>query len=67
MSGANSHGLLPGLTWQRLAPWLAACAFLLFLPQVFPSGAALTIMNQMAITIIFALAYNMLLGQAGML
>ena len=52
---------------QRLAPWLVACAFLLLLPQIFPSGSALTIMNQMAITIVFALAYNMLLGQAGML
>ncbi|MEP1208958.1 MAG: branched-chain amino acid ABC transporter permease [Rhizobiaceae bacterium] len=48
-------------------PWLIASGFLLLLPQVFPSGAGLTIMNQMAITIVFALAYNMLLGQAGML
>lgn len=62
-----SRAISNGLTWQRLAPWLAAGAFLLLLPQAFPSGAALTIMNQMAITIIFALAYNMLLGQAGML
>ena len=48
-------------------PWLLAAAFLLIMPILFPSGAGLTIMNQMAITIIFALAYNMLLGQGGML
>ena len=52
---------------KHLLPWIFASVFLLMLPQAFPSGAALTIMNQMAITIIFALAYNMLLGQAGML
>ncbi|MCA0873361.1 branched-chain amino acid ABC transporter permease [Seohaeicola saemankumensis] len=37
------------------------------MPVIFPSNSAITIMNQMAITIIFALAYNMLLGQGGML
>lgn len=48
-------------------PWLATALLLIVLPRIFPSGSALTIMNQMAITIVFALAYNMLLGQAGML
>ena len=48
-------------------PWLVVAIFLFALPVFFPSGSALTIMNQMAITIIFALAYNMLLGQGGML
>ena len=38
-----------------------------FLPLVFTNNSALTIMNQMSITIVFALAYNMLLGQGGML
>jgi branched-chain amino acid transport system permease protein len=55
------------VTLPQLAPWLLAILFLLFLPVIFASGSALTIMNQMAITIIFALAYNMLLGQGGML
>lgn len=55
------------INWQSILPWVIAAGFLLFLPLVFPSGAALTIMNQMAITIIFALSYNMLLGQGGML
>lgn len=50
-----------------LAPWLSAAVFLLALPHVFGSNSAITIMNQMAITIVFALSYNMLLGQAGVL
>ena len=58
---------VPLVPLKSAMPWIAACLFLLLLPQIFPSGAGLTIMNQMAITIIFALAYNMLLGQAGML
>lgn len=53
--------------WPQLAPWIISLAFLLVLPFVFTSNSALTIMNQMAMTIIFALAYNMLLGQGGML
>ena len=40
---------------------------LLALPHLFGSNSAITIMNQMAITIVFALSYNVLLGQAGML
>ena len=37
------------------------------LPAFFSKGFALTLMSQMGITIIFALSYNMLLGQSGML
>lgn len=48
-------------------PWLVAAVVLLVIPFVFTSNSAITIMNQMCITIIFALAYNMLLGQGGML
>lgn len=50
-----------------LAPWLVGVLILAFLPLVFTNNSALTIMNQMSITIVFALAYNMLLGQGGML
>ena len=53
--------------FKTIAPWLVAAAFLLALPHIFASNSAITIMNQMAITIVFALSYNMLLGQAGML
>lgn len=50
-----------------LAPWVIASIALMILPMVFTNNSALTIMNQMSITIVFALAYNMLLGQGGML
>ncbi len=36
-------------------------------PLVFPSGLALTMMSLMGVMIIFALSYNMLLGQTGLL
>ncbi len=55
------------IDWRSLTPWLVAALVLLVLPIVFPSRTALTVMNQMAITIVFALSYNMLLGQGGML
>ncbi len=57
----------PLIVWSQILPWIMASVLLAALPFVFGSGSALTIMNQMAITIIFALAYNMLLGQGGML
>lgn len=50
-----------------LTPWIIAIIALLVMPLVFTNNSALTIMNQMSITIVFALAYNMLLGQGGML
>ncbi|MAY47921.1 MAG: branched-chain amino acid ABC transporter permease [Rhodobacteraceae bacterium] len=56
-----------GLTLAKALPWLIAIVFLCAMPFVFASNSAITIMNQMAITIIFALSYNMLLGQGGML
>ncbi len=49
------------------APWIVATILMLVLPLIFTNNSALTIMNQMSITIVFALAYNMLLGQGGML
>ncbi len=43
-----------------------ALAFVV-LPLAFEQGFARTLMSQMAIMIVFALSYNMLLGQSGML
>jgi len=37
------------------------------LPMIFPSGSALTMLSLMGIMIVFALSYNMLLGEAGLL
>ena len=50
-----------------LLPWIIAAAVLLVLPYVFSSGAAITMMSLMGFAIIFALSFNMLLGQTGML
>lgn len=52
------------LSW---GPWIVAALLLLVLPFIFENRSSITIMNQMWITVIFALAYNMLLGQGGML
>ena len=50
-----------------IGPWIVAAIALAVMPAVFNSNSAITIMNQMWITVVFALAYNMLLGQGGML
>ncbi len=42
-------------------------ALLIVLPLIINSSFALSVMNQIGIAIIFALAFNMLLGQGGML
>ncbi|MFE1601371.1 branched-chain amino acid ABC transporter permease [Methylobacterium sp. ID0610] len=58
----REHGLV-----GALLPWLAAAAILAAAPHVFTSGASLTMMSLMGIMIVFALSYNMLLGQTGLL
>ena len=52
---------------NQLILWGGFLVLLIVLPFIFSSLASLSILNQMAITIIFALSYNMLLGQGGML
>lgn len=47
--------------------WAAVALLLLVLPKIFSSGASLTTFSLMGISIIFALSYNILLGQTGML
>ena len=47
--------------------WGATAALFVVAPLVFRQGFALTMMTQMGAFIIFALSYNMLLGQGGML
>lgn len=65
MQGAQAFPWSP-LFW-RVLPWVVASMILMVLPHVLMANSTITIMSQMAITIIFALSYNMLLGQAGML
>ncbi|MBV5271836.1 MAG: branched-chain amino acid ABC transporter permease [Afipia sp.] len=47
--------------------WIAGAILLLLLPKVFSSGGSLTTFSLIGISIIFALSYNILLGQTGML
>ncbi len=52
---------------RTLAPWLALALLFAAAPRVFSSGTALTVMSLMGVMIVFALSYNMLLGQTGLL
>ncbi|MEQ8700983.1 MAG: branched-chain amino acid ABC transporter permease, partial [Bauldia litoralis] len=52
---------------RRYGVWLIAIAIAVVLPWLFSGGAARTVISQMGVAIIFALSYNMLLGQGGML
>jgi branched-chain amino acid transport system permease protein len=55
------------LNFGRWVIWGFTALVFLVLPFIFSKGFALTLMSQMGIMIIFALSYNMLLGQSGML
>jgi len=48
-------------------PWIVSAVILIVLPFIFAGGGSITIMNQIGITIVLAMSYNMLLGQGGML
>jgi branched-chain amino acid transport system permease protein len=59
---------------RRHWPWLAMLAIMLVLPWLFydhdrgrHSGFAITLLSEMALMAVFALSYNMLMGQAGLL
>jgi branched-chain amino acid transport system permease protein len=59
------------LSWadrlRACGPWLAAAFLLAVLPFVIRTPVAVPVMNQMGIAVVFALSFNMLLGQGGML
>ena len=52
---------------RRYLVWLMAIALILALPWLLPGGSARTVLSQIGVAIVFALAFNMLLGQGGML
>lgn len=52
---------------RRWALWLMAAVVAMVLPLVFPSAGAISTLNLLCISIVFALSYNMLLGQTGLL
>lgn len=47
--------------------WLMGIVVLIVLPMIFPSGGSLTSFSLIGIAIVFALSYNILLGQTGLL
>jgi branched-chain amino acid transport system permease protein len=59
---APSASVLP-----RLLIWSGFALLLVFAPLIFSGGASLSLLSQIGAMMIFALSYNMLLGQAGML
>ena len=52
---------------RRMVFWSAVALTMVFLPSFFGQGFALSMLSQMGIAVIFALSYNMLLGQTGLL
>jgi branched-chain amino acid transport system permease protein len=57
----------PVISARSLLMWGAIALVMLVLPLVFRQSFALSMLSQMGIAIIFALSYNMLLGQTGLL
>ncbi len=55
------------LNLGRYLLWGTTALLMLVLPLIFTGGFAITLMSQMGIMIVFALSYNMLLGQTGLL
>lgn len=52
---------------RHVGVWIVFIALIIVLPYIFTSGGSISLMSQMGVFIIFALSYNMLLGQSGML
>jgi branched-chain amino acid transport system permease protein len=55
------------LNLGRWIVWGSTALVMILLPLIFTKGFTLTLMSQIGIGVIFALSYNMLLGQGGML
>ena len=59
--------MTPVLTTRRIVFWGAVALAFAAMPLIFTQSFALSMLSQMGIAIIFALSYNMLLGQTGLL
>ncbi len=55
------------LNLGRWLVWGGTALAMILLPQILTAGFTLTLLSQIGVGIIFALSYNMLLGQGGML
>ena len=67
MAAAPSKLRYRPLNLARWLVWGLTALVMAVLPQLFTQGFAITLMSQMGVAIVFALSYNMLLGQSGML
>ena len=52
---------------RAVLPWVLVAAVALAVPHAVPGGFGLSLLCRMGIAIVFALSFNMLLGQGGML
>ena len=52
---------------RSISSWIVIAAIAALLPMVFDSYFALTLLSKMGVLVMFTVAYNMLLGQGGML
>lgn len=59
--------MTPVLSQRRIIFWAAVAVLFAVMPFIFTQSFALSMLSQMGIAIIFALSYNMLLGQTGLL
>jgi branched-chain amino acid transport system permease protein len=59
--------MTPVLNRRRLLFWTGVAIIFAVLPYIFSQSFALSMLSQMGIAVIFALSYNMLLGQTGLL
>ncbi|MDB5796222.1 MAG: branched-chain amino acid transporter permease [Paucimonas sp.] len=67
MNATNSTVRFAPINLGRWIIWSFFALLLLAAPLIFNKGSSLSILSQMATFMIFALSYNMLLGQGGML
>jgi branched-chain amino acid transport system permease protein len=63
----GNTGVTPVLNSRRVLFWCAVALVFAVLPFIFTQSFALSMLSQMGIAVIFALSYNMLLGQTGLL
>ncbi|OAJ62113.1 branched-chain amino acid ABC transporter permease [Paraburkholderia ginsengiterrae] len=66
-SSAQSASSVTRANWRVLAPWLALILFLAVPPFIWPQSWLLAYLAQTAAMIVFALSYNLLLGETGLL
>ena len=57
----------PRMSLRAALPWVLAAAAAIAAPYILSSGFGLSLLCRMGIAIVFALSFNMLLGQGGML